>query len=165
MFESIEAIRKAGFTGFVPVKTLQASQCAEVPNERGVYMFIRTPSESPTFLAESIGGHFKERTPTVPIERLEKKWIPNAIVVYIGKAGSLTGTATLRSRLRQYMKFGQGKPVGHWGGRFIWQLADSADLLVCWKPTPDSDPYAEESILINAFRAVYGTRPFANLTK
>ena len=165
MFESIEQLQEAGFTGFVPVKNLQASNCAEVPNERGVYIFFRTSTDAPVFLAESIGGHFKGRNPTVPVETLQQYWIPAANVVYIGKAGNLIGNTTLRRRLRPYMKFGLGLPQAHWGGRYIWQLTDSADLLVCWKPTSHSDPYVEETTLINAFRAIYGTRPFANLAK
>lgn len=163
--QTIDSIKAMGFTGFVPVKTLQSSNCAEVPKERGVYIFIRTATDAPVFLEKSIGGHFKGSDPTVPIETLNASWVPAAIVMYIGKAGGLTGRATLKSRLRQYMKFGEGKPVGHKGGRYIWQLGDSADLLVCWNPTPHSDPYDEETTLISAFRTIYGTRPFANLTK
>lgn len=38
------------------------------------------------------------------------------------------------------MSFGQGKPVGHWGGRLIWQLEDVKDLIVCWKVLEKEEP-------------------------
>ncbi len=147
------------------VAELQATQCSPIPKERGVYIFIRDIVEPPTFLEVSSGGNFKGRNPAVEIPTLQAHWIDGAKVVYIGKAGSLTGRATLKSRLRQYMRFGMGDPVGHWGGRFIWQLADARALLVCWKPTPNDDPGSVESELIQEFRSQYGTRPFANLTR
>ena len=74
--------------------------------------------------------------------------------------------ATLRSRILQYLKFGQGKPVGHKGGRYIWQLSDAEELLFCWKPLPTDEPEDVESMLISEFKHQYaGKRPFANLNK
>jgi len=55
--------------------------------------------------------------------------------------------------------------VSHWGGRYIWQLADADELVTCWKTTPKSDPTREELKLLQAFTARYGKRPFANLHK
>jgi hypothetical protein len=65
--------------------------------------------------------------------------------------------------LKQYLRFGQGGKVGHWGGRYIWQLEDYKDLLLCWKPILDKEPAAEEVELISKFRNIHGKRPFANL--
>ncbi|CAM4413263.1 hypothetical protein NONI108955_26070 [Nocardia ninae] len=44
----------------------------------------------------------------------------------------------------------------------IWQLADSAELLVGWRPTDDAR--ATEKAMIAEFVATYGKRPFANRT-
>jgi hypothetical protein len=60
------------------------------------------------------------------------------------------------------MRFGAGELVGHWGGRFIWQLADCHDLIVCWRPGVDHDAKELESQFIREFSTVYGRRPFAN---
>lgn len=71
---------------------------------------------------------------------------------------------TLRKRLDEYRRFGKGEPIGHWGGRLIWQLADSDELVVGWRATkPPQHPQCEESTLIRGFEADYGMRPFANM--
>ena len=60
------------------------------------------------------------------------------------------------------MRFGSGKNVGHYGGRYIWQLADSDDLVVCWKCVEDSRRV--EAAMIAEFKKNHnGKRPFANL--
>ncbi len=160
-FNCIEAIRQSGFGGLTSISDLQRLGCRTIPDEPGVYFVLRTDKTRPEFLQESRGGHFKGRNPTVPISVLERKWVEDAIVLYIGKAGPLKGR-TLKTRLNQYMRFGQGIPVGHWGGRYIWQLQDSADLLVCWKSTLDADSRIVGSDLIRQFEDSYHKLPFAN---
>ncbi|MFL5802393.1 MAG: hypothetical protein ACJ8CR_11730 [Roseiflexaceae bacterium] len=134
-----------------------------MPRERGIYLILRLANAPPIFLPHSAGGHFKGKDPSVDVTILQRNWLDKPIVVYIGKAGSQNGKATLKKRLWQYMEFGLGKPVGHRGGRYIWQLADVKDLLVCWKPTLFVDPAVIEKHLIQAFQAKYGRPPFANL--
>ncbi|HZP14738.1 MAG TPA: hypothetical protein VFA96_02860 [Nocardioides sp.] len=143
-----------GFTGFVKFSDLAASTAPDVP---GVYVVIRVGGGDPAFRAASSGGWFKGRDPSVPIDVLTGRWTPDCPVLYIGKATSL------RKRLRQYARFGAGKPVGHWGGRYIWQLEESADLLVAWKSTSD-DPREVEQCLLATFIERHGCMPFANLT-
>lgn len=154
----------AGFTGFVTIAELRAQQLACVPREAGVYMIIRESTEPSTLVAVGTGGRFKGKDPNVPIATLESNWVDGTPIIYIGKAGSDGGSATLRSRLKQYLALGIGRPVGHWGGRFIWQLADAEELKVCWKVTADMTPREVERDLIKVFVETYGTRPFANLS-
>ncbi|MBQ0085808.1 MAG: hypothetical protein KBS65_06175 [Prevotella sp.] len=152
-----------GFEGFVTIQDLMTSMLC-VPKKKGVYAIIRLSNDKPHFLKVGTGGHFKGKDPNVPITELENNWVCDTDIVYIGKAGSIKGSATLHSRLNQYMKFGQGKNIGHKGGRYIWQLADSKLLLVCWLTTPDEDPEDVEKNLIQDFKLAHcGNRPFANL--
>lgn len=158
---SIDDIRQNGFHGFLSISALQTSKCCAAPNEPGVYLILRPNSAPPEFLVQSVGGHFKNRNPTVSVDRLQEKWVEDALILNIGKAGP--GKATIKSRLKQYMRFGQGQRAGHRGGRYIWQLTNSSNLLVCWKTTGDAVPRTVEKALIEEFRAVYGKLPFANL--
>ena len=130
-----------------------------MPHAPGGYVVFRPKTSAPTFLASNPGGRFKGRDPSISAERLQTEWVSNSQVVYIGKA------SILRTRLTSFAWFGAGKPVGHWGGRLIWQLADSAELLVAWCPLAEDGTAREfERRLLRHFAELYnGQRPFANL--
>ncbi len=161
-FDSIEIFRQYGFEGFKKISYLMETTCEDVPSRKGVYLvcFLNDEFE---FLDKSIGGHFKGNDPTVSIEILKTKWVDGTMVLYIGKAGGGSSRSTLHSRLKQYMKFGQGKNIGHKGGRYIWQLSNNRELLVCWKTLSDEYPRQYEKSLIAEFKTQYGKLPFANL--
>lgn len=162
-FKSIDNLRRNGFSGFVSVAALRQN-LTQIPDIRGVYMVVREIGNRPQFRATGSGGHYKGTDPNVPIEKLRMNWVEETCVLYIGKAGDEHSQATLRSRLRQYLQFGAGKPRGHKGGRYIWQLEDAEDLLFCWKPLPSGNPPKEETALLAAFKCQYeGRLPFANL--
>lgn len=139
-----------GFAGFVPFTDLRR---VGVPRTPGVYVVIRPASTPPTFLVANPAGWLLG-DPTVAQTVLHSRWVPGEPVIYIGKA------TDLRARLYLYRRHGQGKPVRHWGGRLIWQLADSAELLVAWKPVPD--PRTVEKTMISEFEMRHGNLPFAN---
>jgi len=128
-------------------------------------LLLRESDSPPSFNKTSSGGHFKKKNPSVPIETLENNWVTDTKIVYIGKAGQLGKPPTIKQRLKQYLDFGAGIPVGHWGGRYIWQLSDAEDLIVCWKATKGNDPKLVESDLIDNFITAHSTLPFANLKK
>lgn len=164
-FATPEDLRKAGFTGFIPVADLWRDRSA-IPKSKGVYMVVRTAKGIPEFLEKGTGGLFKGKDPNVSPETLRANWVNGTCVVYIGQAGGGASSATLHSRLTQYLRFGQGKAAGHRGGRHIRQLKDAADLLFCRKTLSEQDPDRVETALIETFRKRYdGMRPFANLSK
>lgn len=149
-----DRLETAGFEGWLSFNELHG-QLAGVPASGGVYIVVRRVA-APAFLGASPGGRFKGRDPTVSKAALRANWVDEAEVIYIGKGDNL------RRRLREYMRFGEGEPIGHWGGRLIWQLKDSAELLVAWKETPGRASRALEAEMIEAFRAAFGKPPFAN---
>ncbi len=160
-FENLNNITGEGFTGFEKISALMSNRCNNVPKVKGIYLVLI--NEKPIFLKENIGGHFKGNNPTVPISELELNWVDKTIVIYIGKAGGGTSKATLNSRIKQYTKFGSAQPVGHWGGRLIWQLSNNKDFTICWKDTPNDNPRELEKDLIAEFENIYLKKPFANL--
>lgn len=147
------ALERQGFVGWVPAHDARS---ADVPARPGVYVATYPVCDPTDYPAASCGGWFKGRNAAVSSAALAANWVEGAEVVYIGKSDNL------RRRLRKFSDFGSGKPVGHWGGRLIWQLPAPADLCVAWKHTPARDPRAEEASLIDLFRATYGKPPFAN---
>lgn len=162
-FENMDNMKREGFIGFKKISTLQKNEREDTPTFQGVYFVLRDKKSPPDFLKKSIGGYFKRKDPTVTIAELKNNWVEGTMVIYIGKAGGSDSNATLRKRLKQYMQFGQGKPIGHWGGRLIWQVEGSSDFLVCWKVTKDYEPKEVEGKLIQEFKSKYGKLPFANL--
>ena len=157
-------LQAQGFEGFMTIGELMGGAKTLIPARMGVYVVLRESEAAPQFQSEGTGGFFKGRNPNVSLAELTDNWVEGTPVVYIGKAGGSDSSATLQKRLTQYLRFGQGANVGHWGGRYIWQLADSKDLVVCWKVLSNEDPRDVEQKMIADFKAVHGgKRPFANL--
>lgn len=158
MLDRAELVRR-GYVGFLSFEALIEGELTGVPKTPGIYVVLWEQPRPPTFVAVSCGGHFKSKNPTVDLQTLNAKWVQGASVIYIGKADQL------QRRLKQYARFGAGHPVGHWGGRYVWQIEGCQHLIVAWQALPDGgDARAEEAKLLQEFVSLYGTRPFANLT-
>lgn len=153
----IQELKENGFKGFTTVKELKRDfQSGNIPHASGVYLVLYPTTEHPQFIEHGTGGFFKDRNPNASIEKLQAKWVENENVIYIGKAEDLN------NRVKQYMDFGCGKPVGHYGGRYIWQIASSDNLTVCWKEFENARGKEKEMIL--KFKDEHnGMLPFANL--
>jgi len=161
-FNDISSMNEFGFTGFIPIGELM-KDLTILPKNKGVYKILYMAETPPVFLTTGTGGFFKGRDPNVSIDILKENWVEDTKVIYIGKAGGHDSLATLNARIKQYLHFGQGKKASHRGGRLIWQLKDSKDLLICWKVLIDEEPRNVEKNLIYDFKNIYNKRPFANL--
>ncbi|MGN7300159.1 hypothetical protein [Ferdinandcohnia sp. SAFN-114] len=161
-YNNFKSIKDYGFEGYIPVTELMQNHSI-VPHNKGVYMVLYTPDDSPEFLTEGTGGYFKRKNPNVPVEKLNESWIKNTKVIYIGKAGGGKSSATLNSRIKQLLKFGSGKNASHYGGRVIWQIEDINHLIVCWKELTVEDPNDVKNQLIKGFKKIHRKRPFANM--
>jgi hypothetical protein len=157
-----------GFVGFIRLKDIE-NDYNIFPDCKGLYIIYIDDNQDIGFYNPGTGGLFKGKDPNVTIEELNRKWVKDANVLYIGRAG---GTAkngrvynsTLRTRIMQYLKFGKGKNIGHWGGRHIWQIKESDTLMIAYKILDEGNPVIEEQELINEFKSHYNGRlPFANL--
>lgn len=152
---TVASLRDEGFVGFVPLVEVKPEA---VPSSPGVYVVLRVSESGPEFLEKNEAWPFRG-DPTVAQSVLAGAWVRGVPVVYIGQA------KTLRSRIGAYRRHGTGGHSKHWGGRYVWQLADNRELLICWRPcAEDEDPGTVEAALIADFRNQYGSLPFANLS-
>lgn len=149
-----------GFNGFITIRELRNRRIEDIPKCAGVYVVLREIDTPPMFLDNNPGGRFKRKNPTVTKEELQSNWIDCAHVIYIGKGDQL------QRRIQQYLDFGAGNPIGHWGGRLIWQIENSNDFIIAWKPIEaDQEAKALESKLLDEFVEAYGRLPFANMRR
>ena len=149
--------------GFITTGRLHAERCEGLPNERGVYAILRDSPAPPEFMVRSNAPVYRGGDPSRPVDELAQRWVPGAEVLYFGRACGPGVRSLLKQRIKRFLRFGNGRVVGHWGGRFIWQLRDHAALRVAWQPTRDADPAQVEASLQAAFVERYGGFPFANL--
>jgi len=157
-----EALRAAGFVGFVTVAELRAEACARVPTRPGIYVVLQPIEAEPRFLGNSLAGWFKGQDPTEAVSVLRARWTPGTPLLYVGKAtAGRRGVRQLQKRLNELLDFGAGRPIGHRGGRYLWQIESSDRFLVAWRP--DENPTAAENEVLRGFMATFGRYPFANI--
>ena len=163
MSSTLDGISLDGFSEPITIGALRESHCSRVPSEFGIYLVVRNMGGVPNFLPKSTGGWFKGKDSTCLPEFLYEKWVPNAHVVYVGKAAGQKG---LKRRLWQLVAFGHGEAVGHWGGRLLWHLPKKEELMVRWRICCAKEADDAETDAIRCFKAVHGgKRPYANLRK
>lgn len=148
-------LTRLGFAGWLPLQTLSAPS-ASVPRRSGIYV-VTHAAAVPQFLGRSVGGRFKGKDPTVSEESLTARWLDGAATLYIGRASNL------RSRITLLARYGQGEPVAHQGGRYLWQLAAHDQLQVAWRL--EDNPVLAETMLLEDFESAFGQLPFANLVR
>ncbi len=156
-----KGLETEGFEGFFTIDELRGGKITEAPSCGGVYVVFHELDTVPTFLVAGTGGWFKGKDPNVDVSTLRGRWLTSTPAVYVGKSDGAEG---IRGRLRQYIRFGAGKAIGHWGGRFTWQIENSNKLVVAWRCVKEGETARGVEIsLLTEFEEMYGNLPFANL--
>lgn len=156
-------LAERGFEGFIPFESLDMEH---IPTDPGVYAVLRNLQHEHVAASSSVGGWFKGKNPTVQLEILSARLMPATETLYIGKADAgSTGKRGLRKRIHELARFGRGEPVGHWGGRYLWQLSNSPKLLVAWLPVQGRPASSIEDAFLDEFFTLHGQLPFANLRR
>lgn len=111
-----------------------------------------------------------DKIPTVEavVQRLNKFWLPNETILYIGKAGK-----SLRQRVNQYYKTKLGDRSPHAGGHWLKTLNNLNELNIFWTTSEEIDAEELEQELIRKFVASINYKselydgehsfPFANI--
>ena len=158
---SIKGLRAQGFEGFIRIGDLTLQ---DIPPAPGIYAVVWDGEGLPPVAEMSVGGWFKKRNPSVSHAEASSRLIPGVQLLYLGKAGVGTrANRGLRKRIGEYLRFGQGEPIGHWGGRLIWQVEDPSQLRIAWKIIDGTDPELVEKAHLLAFKEEFGQLPYANL--
>lgn len=151
---------------------LGKSNRRQIPESPGVYAVIRLDADYPEFIMWPYGDIYKKKGNFKSLmyshAELEKNWVLDSSVVYIGKAVNLN--ERLNDYLDYYCKLKECQEtkshinqVGHRGGRSVWQLKGAEDLLIVWMETPGQIPRDVEWTFIQKFKSRHdGHRPFAN---
>ena len=149
--------RAAGFSGFVTVGDVLDGGLPQDASlsECGVYLVCRPPGFKPRFIPPEEAAAAGNVDNPLSASDLRAKWVDRAEVLYIGQT-----TRPLQERLGELCKYAIGCAHNHYGGRILWQLRDSRQLLLCWKPT--QKPGEFEGELIDGFKRELGKFPFAN---
>lgn len=173
---TIKLIDEFNLTNYVRVKDYLESlreEMLKIPKMSGVYFVIIPPIFNlESFIYPGTGGYYKGNDPNIPIEDLKDKWVKGADILYIGRAGGVRAngkpyTTDLKTRIRTLLNFGNmNDKAAHWGGRYLWQYANSRELLVYWYVCKDDEnAVLLEKRLINDFKGQYGKIPFANISE
>ena len=128
-----------------------------IPQVSGVYV-VDTPRNDfmPEISSETTGPEFfKGRSLLYSAEELQKKFMQSDRKrIYIGKA------TNLRQRISHMIRYGMGENIPHRGGRAVWQIMNSRELLFGWCPC--ENPRGVEHEMLVAYRLAYNVYPMAN---
>jgi hypothetical protein len=160
---SVEDMRALGYEGFLTVSQLRDEGAASVPVEPGAWVVLREGASAvPRFLARSTAAPWRGQDPTQTADALGARWVANAYVLYVGVAPGTGVRHLLQQRIKRFLRFGSGRNVTHWGGRFVWQLAGVSSLRIAWQVTGAEGARQAADDTLKAFFDRHGMPPFAN---
>ncbi|MDR2712107.1 MAG: GIY-YIG nuclease family protein [Clostridiales bacterium] len=138
------------------IKRLKENKCSEVPEKNGIYVVISPENFAVEFAGSAfdlLHAELKEYKKYC-IKELEAKFCQSdRQVLYIGKA---SGKGGLKKRIRQYI----GMKFNHRGGRAIWHIKDSHELLIGYCEC--ENPEEKEKEMLKSYKDKHSVYPVAN---
>ena len=123
----------------------------------GVYIFVLSDKFGEvSFCGENHSGWFKEKNPTISVEKLEENRVKGANVLYIGET-----ERTIKKRVMEHIRFWNSKPVGAYGGRAVAQINNYVNLEI-WCLKTETPKKTKQDLLLE-FKKEFKKSPFANL--
>ena len=122
---TIDDLRSEAFVVSVKVDDLRDDVSA-VPLSGGIYVVVRRVAHRRHFSSRAAAG-------------TSKVGIRPRFSMYSRTSGCRTRRCSTSARATccgvgsRSTRLSAAGPIGHWGGRYIWQLSDSDELLVAWK--------------------------------
>ena len=166
MSYSIEDLQRFGFQGFDLMKAWDKNQILGLHTKdiEGVYVIARHSISTPEFTQEI---HHKPRPRVWSPAEAGQRWVEGVQTLYFGKGplrrpDSRGYRKGLANRIEEFRAHGFGRGASHYGGKLVWQLKDSDDLLLGWKSLREEESDQVESGLILGFRHLLGHQPYAN---
>jgi hypothetical protein len=111
LLRAIESASEILYVSFKRPASAKTTSVIQVPSVLGIYIVSVPKGFEHKFLPESPVLPRRQVASSKSVDCLEKKWVEGTTVIYIGKAGGDHKKATLRSRLRTYMRFSSGEPA------------------------------------------------------
>ena len=84
-----------------------------------MYALFRESVAPPEFMARSSAPQFRGENPSVALAELSERWVSGAQILYFGRARGPGVRSLLKQRVKRFLRFGHGRVVAHWGGRFV----------------------------------------------
>lgn len=167
MAYSLTELQLFGFQGFDLLSNWDTEQIfARYGRDiEGVYVVARESMATPRFKDEF---HHRPRPKVWTDGEAAQRWVEGVQTLYFGKGplrspkpnGKRDGLA---NRIEELRAHGLERGSNHYGGKLLWQLADSEDLLLGWKPVKEGTSGQVESGLILGFKRLIGQQPYANV--
>lgn len=136
---------------------MHAQDLRHIPAAPGIYL-VGVPFDGfePNISDATTGPRFvKGRSMLYPASKLKEKFnLSDKRCLYIGESDNLQHRITL------FLQYGRGEDVPHRGGRAIWQIANSDELILAWCPCPNHENV--KSALLASYRQSFGVLPMAN---
>ncbi|GIK61361.1 MAG: hypothetical protein D8M26_12200 [Ignavibacteriae bacterium] len=163
----LDFLKSSGFISIGTILSLQQNGFPDIEtlNACGVYSMVKPVNYNPEYFSPSEAKDNGNVIAPWDIERLTRKWVDDADILYYGLAGA-NSPRSLKSRLKDLVNHSMGFVTDrgpHKGGEIIWQLSgyENFEIWVLATGNPPAPRILEEK-LIRQFYQSTGKLPFAN---